>query len=141
MFGTNYSASESGRVLRDDRYKLIRYTDNHEDFFDLQTDPYENTNLINTLTTEQRQYHDRLEFWLNGYSTNTGPRIASQSWSNGQFSCTLTQAANYALWRCDDLATTFWSQVTNAVATTNGSTVTLKDVLPPAVQGFYSVVK
>ena len=91
--------------------------------------------------TEQRQYYDRLQFWLYGYTTNTGPRITSSAWTNGQFSLTVTQAANYALWRCDDLTTQFWSQVTNDVATTNGSAVTLKDVTPSAVGAFYSVVK
>ncbi len=33
------------------------------------------------------------------------------------------------------------SLVTNTVATTNGSTVTLKDATPPAGKAFYSVVK
>ena len=128
--------------MRDDRYKLIRFSNGVDEFYDLQTDPYEGTNLVNTLTADQRQYYNRLQFWLYGYSTNTGPRIASSSWTNGQFSCTLTQAASYALWRCDDLmTTTFWSQVTNAVSTTNGSIVTLRDISPPIGRAFYSVVK
>ena len=141
LFGDNLMNNQDGRALRDSRYKLIRFDDGHDEFYDLQTDPHEGTNLVPTLTTEQRQYYDRLQFWLYGYSTNTGPRIESSSWMNGQFSCTLTQAASYALWRCEDLATTFWSQVTNAVATTNGSSVTLTDVSPPAGRAFYSVVK
>ncbi|MSU58600.1 MAG: sulfatase [Pedosphaera sp.] len=142
LFGDNILNSQDGRSLRDARYKLIRLNTGTNQFYDLQTDPYENTNLLSgALTAEQKQYYDRLEFWFYGYSTNTGPRIASAAWTNGQFSCTLTQAASYALWRCDDLSTTFWSQVTNAVATTNGSTVTLKDISPPTSRAFYSVVK
>ena len=142
LFGTNYTASESGRMLRDDRYKLIRYTDGHELFYDLLNDPYENTNLIGSLSATQQAYHDRLEFWLYGYSTNTGPRIASSAWSNGQFSCSLTQAASYALWRCGDLTTLFWSQVTNSIMTTNGANVILTDPSPPPTgRAFYSVVK
>ncbi len=140
LFGDT-PGSQDGRSLRDARYKLIRFNDGHDEFYDLQTDPYEGTNLLSTLTAEQRQYYDRLQFRLYGYSTNTGARITSATWTNGQFSCTVTQAANYALWRCDDLTTTFWSQVTNTVATTNGSTVTLTDATPPSAGAFYSVVK
>jgi len=142
LFGDSLLNGEDGRCLRDARYKLLRFTSGTNAFYDLQTDPYEGTNLLSgTLTAEQRQYYDRLQFWFFGYSTNTGPRIASASWTNGQFSCTVTPAASYALWRCEDLTSTFWSQVTNAVATTNGSTVTLKDVAPPTSRAFYSVVK
>jgi arylsulfatase A-like enzyme len=141
VFGTNYTASQSGRLLRDERYKLIRYTDGHELFYDLLNDPYENTNLIGSLSAAQQAYHDRLEFWLTGYSTNTGPRIVSSDWANGQFSCTLTQAASYALWRCTDLTTLFWSSVTNSLATTNNSNVILTDPSPPTGRAFYSVIK
>lgn len=140
-FGTNVPVSAGGRTLRDDRYKLIRFTDGHDEFYDLQTDPTELTNLNNTLTSEQILYRDRLQFWLYGYSTNTGPNIISSAWGNGQFSATVAPAANYALWRCEDLTTTFWTPVPNAIATTNDSTVTLKDIAPPASRAFYSVVK
>jgi arylsulfatase A-like enzyme len=141
LFGDTLLNGQDGRMLRDTRYKLIRFNDGHDEFYDLQTDAYEGTNLVGALTSDQRQYYDRLQFWLYGYSTNTGPRIASASAANGQFSCTLTQAANYALWRCEDLTTTFWAQVTDAIVTTNGPTVTLTDVSPPATRAFYRVVK
>ena len=141
LFGDNVMSGQDGRCLRDARYKLIRLNTGATEFYDLQTDPYENTNLAASLTAEQKKYYDRLQFWLYGYSTNTGPRIASANWSSGQFSCTVTQSANYALWRCDELNTTFWSQVTNVIATTNGSIITLKDPTPLATQGFYNVVK
>ena len=141
VFGANVPASSGGRALRDSRYKLIRFNNGVDEFYDLQTDPYELTNLFSTMTTEQRAYYDRLQFQVNGYSTNTGAFITSSAWTNNQFSCTLTQSASYALWRCDDVTTGFWSQVTNAVATTNGSTVTLKDTTPPTGKAFYSVVK
>ena len=140
-FGANVSASAGGRALRDSRYKLIRFNNGVDAFYDLQTDPYELTNLLSTLTTTERAYYDRLQFNFYGYSTNTGAFINGVTWTNNQFSCTLTQAASYALWRCDDASTGFWSQVTNAVATTNGSSVTLKDGSPPTGKAFYSVVK
>ena len=141
-FGTNYSASVAGRALHEDRYKLIRFANGTNEFYDLQTDAYEGTNLVTAgMSATQRQYFNRLQFLLNGYSTNTAPRIVSSSWTNNQFSCVMTQLANFTLWRCDDVTKGFWSQVTNAVATTNGSTVTIKDPSPPADASFYSVVK
>jgi len=140
-FGDEVLNNQDGRSLRDARYKLIRFNDGHDEFYDLQSDPYEGTNLLTSLTAEQQQYYDRLQFWLYGYGTNTGAHIASAEWTNGQFSCTVTQAASHALWRCENLTTEFWSEVTNAVATTNGSTVTLTDIAPPAAGAFYSVVK
>ncbi|TAL04034.1 MAG: sulfatase [Verrucomicrobia bacterium] len=143
QFGTSGpTAANAGRAIFDSRYKLIAFSTGVNEFYDLQNDPYESTNLLaGTLTTEQSNYYNSLKFRLYGYSTNTGAFIASSAWTNNQFSCTLTQAASYTLWRCDDVTTAFWSQVTTAVATTNGSSVTLKDVSPPAGRAFYSVVK
>ena len=142
LFGDAIATNVGGQALRDERYKLIRFTSGEQRFYDLQSDPVELTNLLAaTLTATQQQYRDRLTFWLYGYSTNTGPRITSQAWSNGQFSLSITQAASYALWRCDDLGTTFWSPVTNAVVLTNGATVTLKDVSPPSKGAFYKAVR
>ena len=140
-FGTNVAASAGGRALRDDRYKLIRFNDGRDEFFDLQTDPTELTNLNSSLTAMQKQYRDRLQFWLYRYTTNSGVTIAAPAWSAGQFSCAVTNAASYALWRCDDLTAQFWSPVTNTVMATNGSIVTLTDPTPSTSQAFYSVVK
>lgn len=141
VFGASVAANVGGRALRDSRYKLIRFNNGVDEFYDLQTDPYELTNLLASMTTEQRAYYDRLQFQLNGYSTNTGAFITSPTWTNQQFSCVLTQQASYTLWRCADVSTGFWSQVTNALATTNGSTVTITDISPPVGASFYSVVK
>lgn len=140
-FGANVSASAGGRAIRDDCYKLIRFNDGRDEFYDLQADPTELTNLNNVLTAAQKPYRDRLQFWLYGYSTNTGPTIASSAWSAGQFSCAVNSLAKYALWRCDDLVTQFWSPVTNVVQATNASSVTLTDVSPPADRAFYKVVQ
>ena len=142
IFDTNPLSVADGRALQDTRWKLIRFDDGHDEFYDLQTDPNENTNLLSrALTTEQQQYRERLQFQLYGYSTNSGPHIATAMWQGGQFSCAVTPPANYALWRCEDLTTTFWTPVSNVVATTNGTIVTLTDVAPPAGRAFYSVVK
>jgi arylsulfatase B len=142
VFDTNPLTDADGRALQDSRWKLIRFNDGHDEFYDLQTDPNESINLLaGALTAEQQQYRERLQFQLYGYSTNSGPRIATAAWQGGRFSCTLTQGASYALWRCGDLTTTFWTPVTNLGVTTNGSTVTLTDIAPPAGQAFYSAVR
>jgi hypothetical protein len=129
------------RALRDSRHKFIQFTDGHDEFYDLQADPVELNDLNNSLTTEQRACRDRLQFWLYGYSTNSGVSISNAQMNAGQFSCTVNGLASYELWRCEDLTTQFWSPVTNAILTTNGSVITLADPAPTAMQAFYSVVK
>lgn len=52
-----------GRAVRDARYKLIWRDGVYEEFFDLEADPGETTNLlpVASLTTEQQQRYDALE--------------------------------------------------------------------------------
>jgi arylsulfatase A-like enzyme len=135
------SGPNDGRALRDSRYKFIQFADGHDEFFDLQTDPTELNDLNNSLTSEQQAYRDRLQFWLYGYSTNSGVTISNAAMNGAQFSCAVNGLASYELWRCEDLTTQFWSPVTNVVVTTNGSVVTLADPAPTASQAFYSVVR
>jgi arylsulfatase A-like enzyme len=135
------SSTNDVRSLRDSRYKFISFADGRNEFYDLQTDPTELTNLNATASTTQKQYRDRLKFWLYGYTTNSGVTIGSPAMNSGQFSCTVTNVASYALWRCDDLTTQFWSPVTNATVATNGSLITLTDPTPSADRAFYSVVR
>ena len=140
VFETPASTNDQ-RALRDSRYKLIQFADGREEFYDLQIDPVELTDLSGTLTSEQQAYRDRLQFWLYGYSTNSGVTISNAAASGGQFSCSVNELGSYALWRCEDLATQFWSPVTNAIKTTNGSVVTITDPTPATDKAFYSVVK
>jgi hypothetical protein len=135
---------QDGRALRDDRYKLIRFADGHEEFYLLESDPYESTNLLAVgLNPEQQQYHDRLSFWYASYSTNTGPAIVEPTWNDGQFSLSVTQSAGaaYTLWRCDELANRFWSPLTNAVQVTNGNTLKFTDEAPLEGRAFYTVTR
>jgi len=135
--------TDGGRALRDDRYKLIRFNDGHDEFYDLQADPYETGNLLaGSLTAGERRRRDRLEFWRAGYSTNTGPRLLAPLAGGGNFSVTLTHTAgaSYKLWRCDDLAAAFWSPVT-AQLRTNATTLVLTDPAPLASRAFYSVIQ
>jgi len=140
VFETPASTNDQ-RALRDSRYKLIQFADGNEEFYDLQTDPVELTDLNNSLTVEQQAYRDRLQFWLYGYSTNSGVTISNAAVNVGQFSCAVNGLASYELWRCEDLTSQFWSPVTNVIVTTNGAVVTLADPAPTASQAFYSVVK
>jgi arylsulfatase A-like enzyme len=142
-FGSS-TPSPDARALRDDRYKLINYTGGTYEFYDLQSDPIESTNLLaSALTAEQQKYFDRLQYRLGGYSTNTGPALISPRWSGGRFavSCAQTSGASYALWRCDDPVAGFWSPVSGAVVGVTNSVVTLTDPSAPSGSRFYGVVQ
>jgi arylsulfatase A-like enzyme len=142
LFGSTLSTNVAGQVVRDERYKLIRFASGQERFHDLLVDPLEQTNLLpGTLTATQRAYRNRLTFWLYGYTTNRGPTIASGAWSNGMFSLSVTQAAAYTLWRCEDPAAGFWAPVPGAGALTNGGSVFLTDPAPPDPRALYKVVR
>lgn len=144
LFGSAVATGQDGRALRDERCKLIRFTDGHDEFYDLEADPYEGTNLLTaTLTALHQQHRDRLEFWLAGYSTNTGPSIVAPVLGGGRFSVSLSQTAGagYALWRCDDPMAAFWSPVSGTLAGVTNSVVTLTDPSPTAGRAFYSVVQ
>ncbi|MEN9576326.1 MAG: hypothetical protein RL514_4181 [Verrucomicrobiota bacterium] len=143
LFAATTPGSADGRALRDERFKLIRFADGHDEFFDLQADAAEGTNLLlGALSPTQQQHRDRLEFWLAGYSTNTGPSLVSPVAAVGQFATSLSQTvgASYALWRCDDLVTGFWSPVSGALTGVTNAVVTLTDPSPAASRAFYSVV-
>lgn len=46
LFGTTDEPDSHGKAVRDDRYKLIRWENTEEALFDLDEDPYEDTNLL-----------------------------------------------------------------------------------------------
>jgi len=61
-------------MLREEHYKLIRFTAGSDEFYDLQSDPLEKTNLLSgTLSWEQQQQHDRLLFRLGGLQHEQRP--------------------------------------------------------------------
>tara|TARA_Y100000034_G_scaffold125539_1_gene175366 strand:+ start:195447 stop:196313 length:867 start_codon:yes stop_codon:yes gene_type:complete len=58
----NNNSGAVGYAIRNSRYKLIKYDDGTESFYDLQNDPYEGTNLLNgTLSNEEQAAKDLLE--------------------------------------------------------------------------------
>jgi arylsulfatase A-like enzyme len=138
--------TSGGRVLRDESYKLIRKNTGTEEFYDLQTDPYESTNLlaggVNAMTPTQQSYYYRLRFNLGRYTAATAPIATDPGLSAGGFMLTVPQAAGatQTLWRCDDLADGFWAPVNGATTSVNGSNITFTDPAPPVSPVFYSVL-
>ena len=63
--GKNVQYTFRTRAVRDHRYKLIRRLTSPDEFYDLQADPYERTNLIaGGLTTGERAAYGRLSFYM-----------------------------------------------------------------------------
>jgi arylsulfatase A-like enzyme len=146
LFGANVQPqSATGQTLRNSQFKLIRFSDKHEEFYDLQNDPYEAVNLLtNPLTATAQSNYFGLSLKLAGYqSALAQPVIVGVAKTNLQFTATVARATNltYTLWRApvfDDLA---WSPQSNTVVITNGVTsVSLTDTNPAGQQNFYRVV-
>ena len=144
LFGTNYAASVSGRALRNAQYKLIAFTSGTQEFYDLNSDPYEKTNLLNSAmsATPLGNYYS-LVMKLGDYQTALSPPvITSLMRSNSQFLVTVQRnlTNSYGLWRASALDGLNWSPLTNALVVTNGaSSVTLTDTNAAAAQNFYRV--
>ena len=134
-----------GVVLRDDHYKLIRKKTGADEFYDLQPDPYEFTNLlasgVSAMTATRQSYYQRLRFDLGRYSTGTSPVVSSSGLSGSDFSMTVLQTAGatQTLRRCPDLAAGFWSPVSGATSIVSGSDITFTDAAPPATAAYCSV--
>jgi arylsulfatase A-like enzyme len=144
LFGTNYSASVSGRALRNSQYKLIAFTSGTQEFYDLNSDPYEKTNLLATaMNATQLGNFYALTLKLGDYQIALGkPVINSFAKTNAQFSVNVQRnlTNSYNLWRASALDGLNWSPLTNALVVTNGaSSVTLTDTNAAAAQNFYRV--
>lgn len=50
----NYNQNDTAKTIRNKIYKLIKNNDNSEEFYHLVDDPYENKNLIENLSDEQK---------------------------------------------------------------------------------------
>jgi arylsulfatase A-like enzyme len=128
VFGGGTTPSNSGRSLRDTRYKLIEFNDGMREFYDLQTDPYESTNLLaGTMSAGQQGAYYQLRMQIAAYQdTLVSPVISSWSRAAGQFAVTVQHGAGYSstLWRASDLSGLTWAPLTNALITTNSSTST-----------------
>jgi arylsulfatase A-like enzyme len=131
MFNTNAPAATDGRVLRNQQFKLIRFDTGDEAFYDLLADPTELTNLLSgTMSSTQLANYYSLQMKLGQYQVAlTAPTISGHARSNNQFSVNVARGTNvsFSLWRGSALSELAWAPVTNFTATTNGTTVTLRD--------------
>ncbi len=134
------AGSLTGRAARLGQFKLFGWDGGAEEFFDLTSDPLENTNLLTrTLTVTEQTHLDQLRAKLLGW-TNV-PTIYSQSLAGGTFSADAGWFVNpnFSLWRNPDVATTNWTRLTNATVQNRGATIRLTDPQPPAGRAFYRV--
>ena len=93
----NQSASTDGVTLRNDRYKFIHFYSHVEQFYDLESDPYEHTNLLLTLplSADAQANYNAIKLKLGEYQTlaNTAstrnllpyPQINGYGYTNGTF--------------------------------------------------------
>jgi arylsulfatase A-like enzyme len=145
LFGDNLANSQDGRALRNEQFKLIRFHDGREGFYDLLADPYEATNLLaGALTATQQAHYYALTMKLADYQESAAtPVITSYTRAAGQFAITVQRQAglSYGLWRSATLQYLDWAPVTNAVAVTNGTeSVTVSDPDAGAAHYFYRVL-
>lgn len=139
-FGATSSAADA-RALRNIDYKLIHWADGREEFYCLATDPYELTNLLTgPLTAAAQANYYNLQMKLGDYQdTLASPQILSVSQTPNGFTVTAQHdpSLTYQLWRSTNLAELAWAPLTNALVTTNASTISWTDPAPPAPHGFY----
>lgn len=146
QFSTNNpTAAKAGRALQDGRYKLISFTAGRQEFYDLQNDPYESTNLLNTAmsATTLGNYYSLLMKLGDYQIALTPPVITGLAKTNAQFTVTVQRnpTNSYGLWRASSLAAPAWAPLTNAIIVTNAMTsVTLTDTNTSSSQNFYRVV-
>ncbi len=146
QFGTNgITAANAGRALQNVQFKLISFTSGANEFYDLLADPYEATNLLNTvMTATQLGNYYSLMLKLGDYqSVLAAPVITGFALSNRQFSVSVQRnlTNSYGLWRATALDGLNWAPLANALVVTNGgSTVTLTDTNAAASQNFYRVM-
>ena len=138
------ASTTGGRVLRDDRYKMIRLRTGTDQFHDLFTDPAETTNLlangIGTMTATQQAHYYRLRFELGKYATAAATSVLSHSLGSAGFSITVPEdlASVQMLWQSTDLD--FWTPASAATRTTQAGIVSFTAPPPLPSKGFYSVL-
>ena len=146
LFGAGVvPASATGRTLHNSQYKVIAFTSGTNEFYDLNSDPFEATNLLNTaMTATQSGNYYSLLMKLGDYQIALAPPVITGfARSNSQFVVTVQRnlTNSYGLWRAASLNGLEWAPLTNAVVVTNNSTtVTLTDTNAPTTQNYYRVI-
>lgn len=140
-FAENHPDEESGRALRDERYKLIHYFSGHEEFYDVSNDFLEKTNLLSgTLSGEQQSRVDSFRTKLT--QLQEPPHILEWEHTSESFTVTLLRngAYQYSLWSSDRVHPAAWQPVTNSAASTQSNMgLELSDPNPTQDRRFYRV--
>ena len=143
LFGTTILSANGGQALRNGQFKLLRFLDRHEEFYDLLADPAETSALNSaTLTVTQRANYYSLVLRLAKYQDSLASPVVAATTLAGSWSITVQRntALTYTLWRSSVLGELSWAPVSNATSATTASTVTLSDPTPPAGKAFYVVL-
>lgn len=163
QFNRGSGASTDGQSILDERYKLIRFDSKNERFYDLESDPYENTNLLaaGSLTADAQAHYNSLKHKIQHYValTNTArtrdafPFPVHRGLAFSENSATVafdytpvSVPTVYTLWRTADVNNPLaWQPVSTlpvaAVATPSGTVSgTLTDPAAPAGKQYYQVV-
>lgn len=149
-FGTIVPEALWGVSVRGARYKVAQLDGGQQAFFDLQTDPYEYTNLLGApisstnLTPAQLLAYAGLTNRLAGWHNIPAPPLVSMpatTTNTPQFAVTEQLGIAYALERTRNLQTQPWTVVTNYVreVATDAPTIRLSDPTPVAPPVFYRV--
>ena len=115
----NQSAAADGAAVRDEKYKLIRFDSKNERFYNVETDPYENTPLvIASLTSDARAHYYSLKRKFQNYlalpnttaTRDPFPFPVHRTFSTSGATATLTYdyaqlrtSSVHTLWRTTDL--------------------------------------
>ena len=138
------ATTTGGRVLHDDRYKLIRFNTGIDEFYDILTDPSETTNLlaggVAAMNATRQAHYYRLRFNLGGYTNTTTPSPLSHTHDAGGFTLVVPEnaTATQTMWQSTDLD--FWSPVSSATRSTTNGNISFKAPSPLPEKGFYSVL-
>ncbi len=145
QFDTSLPAT-GGRVLRDERYKIIRNRTGTDEFYDLQADPYETTNLlaggIGAMTATQQSHYYRLRYQPRALHHGDRDEWHQPALRRRRLrdDCSAKCGHHSDLWRCTDLTAGFWAPVSGATSSLSGADLTFTDPAPPAGSAYYGVV-
>jgi len=138
------ATTTGGRALHDDRYKLIRFNNGTDSFYDLLTDPSEATNLlangIAAMNSTQQSRYYRLRFNLGHYTSSAAPSVISHSQDAGGFTLTVAEnsTASQTMWQSTDLD--FWTPVDAVTRSNVSGRISFKALPPLPGTCFYSIL-
>lgn len=150
-FGSIIPPFLRGVAARGQRYKVVQLESGLQFLFDLQTDPYEHTNLfgfpnsITNLTAPQLAAYNgltnRMASWHNPPSA---PTISQPTVISNTIKVSVSEQVGiaYSLERSPNITSPVWTEVTNFVrqVETNAAKVSLTDPTPaPLARAFYRV--